>query len=76
MEEKLFLWTGGWDQMVTMCFWYYKVTTRVRIGDIPEGTKFSSACIDYDEGTLEFWEDDEEEVAHAFSISLSIEGPL
>ena len=70
MEKQLFDW-NGWDQSDTATFLYYNIILKVKIGSYDIGTKFESACIDYENGTLAFYNTDELPVA-LFRLKLEV----
>lgn len=72
MEEQLFKW-DGWDQYDTMCFGFYDVETKVRLGPVPPGSHFASASIDYTTGVMELFEGDEIDPSYRFQLSFTVE---
>lgn len=56
MEKQLFNWVK-WDQQDTGAFMFYDVTLKAKVGEFEAGTKFDTAYVDYQRGTLEFYRD-------------------
>lgn len=69
MEKNIFDW-DGWDQHDTMAFSFTDVTLKVPVGEFPAGTKFPFANVDYENGTMEFCEEDD--TCHQFRMNLSL----
>ena len=59
MERQLFDWTG-WDQHDTAAFTFYNAKLNVKIGNFEVGTTFSGATIDFMEGTLQLFNDNQD----------------
>lgn len=68
MEKQLFEYED-WDVVDTMLFSFYNVILVQQIGDFPIGSKFESACINYETGELTLYE---KEIEHKFTLSLVV----
>lgn len=76
MERKFFNWTG-WDQVGTMNILFHGVVLERDIAWAKAGTKWSSAAIDFEEGTLELWADgDDEEPSITVQLELHIKSDI
>lgn len=74
MEGQFFSWEE-WDEQDMCVLMFYDVTLKVPIKDIPAGTKFPWASVDYQKGKMEFYkknEKDELEVYSTFDIGLTV----
>lgn len=67
-ENQLFDWSG-WDQQATASFTFYNPILKVKIGEFEVGTKFESACVDYEYSQLSLYTEDKE---YVFELKLSV----
>ena len=72
MEQQFFT-HEGLDQHDTLAFTYYNVTTIVDLPDVPKGSKFAVADMDYDKGKMRFWDETGIKVLHEFKLKLQVE---
>ncbi|GAA6622794.1 hypothetical protein [Scytonema sp. NUACC26] len=59
MEKQLFTW-DGWDEVVNTAFFFYNPTLIKQIGEFPIGRKFKSAMVDFENGKLEFYDENDD----------------
>ncbi len=62
-----------WDEMDTMSFQFYDCVLKVGIGDYSAGTKVSGIFMDYENGVMDFYNDDGDAVIETFKMSLKME---
>lgn len=73
MENELFSWEG-FDVVDTMSLYFYDCVLKVAIGDYAEGTVISGIAISYEEGVMEFYNNnDGDTVIAKFKLSLKVE---
>jgi len=71
MEKKLFSWTD-WNQFDTCGFIFHNITLKEKIKEYEAGTQFAVANVDYENGTLELFKEDETEPTVSVNITLQI----
>lgn len=69
MERTLFDWKE-WDELETGMFQFYNVTLKIPIGGFATDTHFEAATVDYNEGFLQFYND--EVVVGEYRLCLEI----
>ena len=69
MEKNIFDWTA-WDQYDVMAFSFYDATLKIPVGEFPAGTMFACANVNYENGIMEFCEEDG--TCHQFRMNLSL----
>lgn len=70
MEKQLFDWTG-WDQQGTASFSFYNVVLKVDVGPFKTGKKFGSAFVDYENGLLALYPENDE-IRYEFDLVISV----
>jgi hypothetical protein len=69
MEQSLFSWEN-WDQLDTMLFCFSQCTLKVDIGKYKAGDIIEEIALDYSDGVMEFYKDND--AIDKFSLSLKV----
>jgi hypothetical protein len=62
MESKIFIWHEGWDIQDTMTFSFYNCEILQDFGYLRKGEEYSSIYVDYENGELTPFDDNDQEM--------------
>lgn len=71
MEKELFKWKD-WDLMDTLVISFYDCTLIKQIGKFPPGSWFSVITMDYSEGKISLYLEDDLGTSILYKLNLSI----
>ena len=73
MENALFEYSGGWDQLGDFAVVFYGCELKVPIGPYNIGETISSICVDFEGGTLETYDADARQPTSTHKVRMVLD---